>query len=53
MVCTVALVENPFVENVKSVMQMTSTVNAFGAPAWGAPAMAPQGVCLRVVMWVH
>ncbi|XP_052242281.1 phosphatidylinositol-binding clathrin assembly protein LAP-like isoform X3 [Dreissena polymorpha] len=35
--------ENPFVQNVKSVMQMTSSMNAFGAPSWGQPAMAPYG----------
>ncbi|KAL4233746.1 hypothetical protein ACF0H5_008426 [Mactra antiquata] len=29
---------NPFVENVKSVMQMNSGTNAFGAPAWGPPS---------------
>lgn len=28
---------NPFVDNVKNVMQMTSAVNAFGAPGWGTP----------------
>lgn len=44
--CTVDVVDNPFVENVKSVMQMTSAANAFGAPGWGAPSMAPRGVCL-------
>ncbi|XP_052808224.1 phosphatidylinositol-binding clathrin assembly protein LAP-like isoform X8 [Mya arenaria] len=30
---------NPFVENVKNVMQMTSTANAFGAPGWGVQPM--------------
>ncbi|XP_052808218.1 phosphatidylinositol-binding clathrin assembly protein LAP-like isoform X2 [Mya arenaria] len=31
--------DNPFVENVKNVMQMTSTANAFGAPGWGVQPM--------------
>ncbi|XP_060573859.1 phosphatidylinositol-binding clathrin assembly protein LAP-like isoform X8 [Ruditapes philippinarum] len=35
--------ENPFVENVKSVMQMNSGMNAFGAPAWGPPPMSSGG----------
>lgn len=36
--------ENPFIENVKSVMQMNSGMNAFGAPAWGPPPMSTAGL---------
>ena len=49
-IISVYVSENPFVQNVQNVMQMTQGTNAFGAPAWGQVVPPPSGNMLCSVI---